>query len=242
MSRPGGRRWVGAPVAAVTVALALPLATLFGAAWVGGWRLQAVETSSMDPTLPAGSMLVSEPIDPADVAPGMVVAFVHPEDRSRVVSHRIVRVLERRDGLFFRTKGDANREVDSHLVPASDVRSRVRWHVPDLGAIVRWLAWPRGFLVLVVVPALLLVAGEVRDLVRRRRADRGFPRCEPERPSFTLSPVQFLLDLNADDDGRVSGQVAAADQPPVPFSGWLELLRLLEHRTDVTPTYRQETT
>ena len=171
MSSSSRRRWLALPAAAVVLTVVLPLAMLFGAAWVGGWRLQAVETSSMDPAFPVGSMLVSQNVDPSAVRPGMVVAFVHPDDRSRVVSHRVVRVVERRDGLFFRTRGDANREFDSNLVPASDVRSRVRWHVPDLGAAVRWLAWPRGFVLLVLLPAALLIGGEARDLVRRRRGD-----------------------------------------------------------------------
>ena len=42
--------------------------------------------------------------------------------------------------------------------------------------------------------------------------------------------MRFLLDLTSDDEGRVSGAVAAAGEPPTPFSGWLELLRLLEDR------------
>ena len=46
------------------------------------------------------------------------------------------------------------------------------------------------------------------------------------------APVRFLVDLSSDADGRVSGEVAVADQPPVPFSGWLELLRVLEDRAD----------
>lgn len=53
------------------------------------------------------------------------------------------------------------------------------------------------------------------------------------------APVRFLVDLSSDADGRVSGEVAMADGPPVPFSGWLELLRVLEGRADDT-TNRQE--
>jgi hypothetical protein len=53
--------------------------------------------------------------------------------------------------------------------------------------------------------------------------------------------VQYLVDLSTDQDGRVSGQVATADESPVPFSGWLELLRLLEDRADSQPQKRQET-
>jgi len=40
--------------------------------------------------------------------------------------------------------------------------------------------------------------------------------------------VQFLVDLSSDEGGRVSGQISAGDGPLAPFSGWLELMRLLE--------------
>jgi hypothetical protein len=43
--------------------------------------------------------------------------------------------------------------------------------------------------------------------------------------------VRFLVDISHDgDDDRVVGHVAREGQEPVPFSGWLELLRLLEDR------------
>lgn len=53
-----------------------------------------------------------------------------------------------------------------------------------------------------------------------------------ERPLPQGRPVQFLVELSNDADGRVSGHVAAGDRPPAPFSGWLELLRLLEGGVD----------
>jgi hypothetical protein len=53
--------------------------------------------------------------------------------------------------------------------------------------------------------------------------------------------VRILVDLERDPDGRVSGRIAGDDQQPVTFSGWLELLRLLEDRADASPQNRQET-
>jgi hypothetical protein len=44
--------------------------------------------------------------------------------------------------------------------------------------------------------------------------------------------VRFLVELTRGEGGRVSGAVSAADAPSVPFSGWLELLRLLEEGVD----------
>jgi hypothetical protein len=44
--------------------------------------------------------------------------------------------------------------------------------------------------------------------------------------------VQFSGEMSRDRDGRVSGRVSVAGDAPVPFSGWLELLRLLEDCTE----------
>jgi hypothetical protein len=40
--------------------------------------------------------------------------------------------------------------------------------------------------------------------------------------------VRFELDCTADRDGRLEGTLGWKDGRPVPFSGTLELLRLLE--------------
>jgi hypothetical protein len=42
--------------------------------------------------------------------------------------------------------------------------------------------------------------------------------------------VRFLVDISRDGDGRITGHVEGSGGGPVPFSGWLELLRLLEDR------------
>ena len=46
--------------------------------------------------------------------------------------------------------------------------------------------------------------------------------------------VRFLVELSA-TDGRVSGTVSTADGPPIPFLGWLDLLRRLEDGLDPRP-------
>ena len=40
--------------------------------------------------------------------------------------------------------------------------------------------------------------------------------------------MRFVLELNSDDDGRVSGDVCAEGARPVAFHGWVQLLRALE--------------
>jgi signal peptidase len=173
---PGGTKL---PLAgAVSIAVLLPLATLLVATWLLGWQLQSVESGSMEPTYPVGSLLVVGPQDPSRVQTGTVIVFEDPAVRDRLVSHRVIGRVGG-DVLAFRTQGDANGSPDPFAVPARLVRGRVLWHVTHLGSALAWLRWPRSFLVLIALPAAFLVSGEwlARNGAAGRRArlpDRGF--------------------------------------------------------------------
>jgi hypothetical protein len=53
--------------------------------------------------------------------------------------------------------------------------------------------------------------------------------------------MRFELDCAADRDGRIEGTLAWEDGAPVPFSGTLELLRLLEEHVPRRATRENET-
>jgi signal peptidase len=89
----------------------------------------------------------------------------------------VTKVLESSSGLSFRTQGDANAKPDPHPVPARAVRGQAVWAVPQLGRVITWLAWPRGFVLLFVAPAIVLLASEL--WARRRPADRVAEAASP---------------------------------------------------------------
>lgn len=159
----GWRGWLTAALAAA-VALLLPLATFLVATWLLGWQLQAVLSGSMSPAYPVGSLLVVGQIDASDVRAGMPIVFEDPREPGRLVTHRVVGPVPA-DASAFRTRGDANAAVDPAPVPARLVRGRVLWSVSGLGAVLDWLRWPNGFLLLVGLPGVVLVATELH---RRR--------------------------------------------------------------------------
>ncbi len=155
------------PLAVLVVAVLLPFTAFVVASWLLGWQLQPVLSASMSPTYPVGSLLVVGQIDAGDVQPGMAIAFDDPGQPGRLVTHRVVRV-QSENGLFLVTRGDANASDDAFPVPARSVRGRVLWNVPVLGYAVDFLRWPRGFIILVVIPVAALVAAEVLAWRRRR--------------------------------------------------------------------------
>ena len=56
--------------------------------------------------------------------------------------------------------------------------------------------------------------------------------CRRPASATVARVLRFTLDIERNGDDRVSGQLAREGQPAVPFSGWLELLQLLEDLAD----------
>jgi signal peptidase I len=170
MTGNAGRRWaVLLPVAAVGVALLVPVTVLLGTAFVMGWKFQPIETGSMAPRYPVGSLAIVEPIDPADVRAGMTVVFEDPLVRGRLVAHRVVKRLPGTSPTW-ETKGDANAERDPAPVHAHAVQGRVRWAIPGFGRVVSAVDRRLALLLLVGFPLAALLVTEAAARRRRRRA------------------------------------------------------------------------
>ena len=61
------------------------------------------------------------------------------------------------------------------------------------------------------------------------------------RASFTHSgAVRFIVEMQSDAAGSVHGTVTPDGRDPSAFSGWLDLIRQLEERTDDIHSTRRE--
>jgi signal peptidase I len=143
------RGWLLTTLAVLGVALALPRATFLVSLWLKGWQLVTVQSGSMAPTYPIGSLFVVEPIDASEARVGMAVVFEDPQIPGRVLTHRVVARVSA-NSLQFWTQGDGNAHRDVFPVPARLIRGRVRWKVTHLGGPMMWLRWPRAFILLVL--------------------------------------------------------------------------------------------
>ncbi len=110
---------------------------------------------SMAPAIGLGSAIVVAPVRPTDLAKGDVVSLQVGADRA-TFTHRIVDIVARPDGIWIRTKGDANAEPDPTLVPASSIIGRVEMSVPFAGYLMALLSLPVGVLFLLGLAATLL--------------------------------------------------------------------------------------
>jgi signal peptidase len=129
----------------------------------------------MVPHFPVGSTITMHPVaDPTSLAPGQIITF-HALGNGVVISHRIVKRIVNPGvaGVFYQTKGDANRTADPDLAPASNVIGVADDVLPTWQGFAVSLQTPRGRLAVYGSLFLIVAIGELADLIagsRRRRA------------------------------------------------------------------------
>jgi signal peptidase I len=121
-----------------TAGLATGLAVLASIAYVAlflaGYRPVVVYSGSMEPEISVGSLAFVERVPAEQVEKGDVITFADPYQPGRLVTHRVVEVVERpQGGLAYRTKGDANLERDPWTIALDQQGTRVSFDVPYVG-------------------------------------------------------------------------------------------------------------
>lgn len=120
------------------------------------FRSFVVLTGSMEPVLPVGSMVYTQP--KPSYAVGEIITFKDAEGRT--VTHRILEVK----GEKFVTKGDANNAPDRNEIPKDRVIGSVFFDVPYVGKYTDFLKRPQNFILFIVLPALVFVGFELWNI------------------------------------------------------------------------------
>jgi signal peptidase len=128
-----------------------------------------VESGSMTPALPVGSVAIYRHETAAQVKVGQVILFAKPSEPTVIVSHRVYAIKDGARGSYFETKGDANPAPDSWQIPAVGSGWYVVGDIPLVGYAVHAMQAPTTKELLVIVPAVLLVLLTVHDILGRRQ-------------------------------------------------------------------------
>lgn len=105
---------------------------------LAGGHTMTVLSGSMSPAITTGSVVVTVPVRADDVAVGDVVSYAMTDPVTNVqttITHRVVAVDEVGGGPVFTTKGDANAIADAALVTPGQLRGKVWYDVPLVGAV-----------------------------------------------------------------------------------------------------------
>ena len=141
------------------------------------FRLYVVQSGSMEPSIMTGDVIFIRP--DITYTQNQVITFIDREGRT--ITHRIVEIKQlgrdrsvdevgdnsAHQPAIFITKGDANPDSDSEEVGISQILGRVVLVLPKIGYLIAFAKTRWGSLLFVIVPAVLIVYDEYRDMKRK---------------------------------------------------------------------------
>lgn len=174
-SRASARRFNPRPTGVLRFAAWVALGAASGIAVVValsglvGYQSFTVLSGSMEPAISTGDVILVKRIAPTETRIGDVVTFRSPDEPTKIISHR-VRSMGIADGVVrFMTRGDANTGSERWQVPANGQIGKVAVHVPKLGYVTNRVGSRFGKIAFLVLPALLLLALELKGFWRREK-------------------------------------------------------------------------
>ncbi len=110
-----------------------------------------------------GSIVVVKPSSVYTV--GDVITFGNDTKTSIPTTHRVVSIREERGSTLYTTKGDANEEADPEETNGDTIIGRVILSVRYAGFILDFAKQPIGFVLIIVIPAVLIVIYEIMAII-----------------------------------------------------------------------------
>src|SRR3989344_4496105 len=141
-----------------------------------------VRSGSMEPTIGVGSIAVVRAVQVYKA--GDIIAFRSENNPKTIITHRVVEVLIERppaqrvsgsESVFYKTKGDANENIDGWIVDEKNIIGKSYFTLPQLGKLLAFAKSDIGFPFLVIFPAVFVIVIEAYNIIReiRRRQHNG---------------------------------------------------------------------
>jgi signal peptidase len=118
-----------------------------------------VQTNSMAPTYPAGTLVVVRPVDPSTIRIGDAIAFQTVSGRDSIVTHRVIAISSSAGDRTFSTQGDNSDLPDAEPVIPDQVRGAVWYSVPWVGYLTSFVGTHREWIVPALAVGLFIFAG-----------------------------------------------------------------------------------
>lgn len=143
-----------------------------------GYKPLNVLGGSMEPAIKLGSVIIIKKTAADQLRKGDIVTYrplIENNDGQNVTltTHRINKVYKDNSGTSFETKGDANKTSDGNKITEKEIVGKVVANLPYLGTLGSLARSRNGFLLLVVLPGLVIIFTEIRNIIKQLRPIKG---------------------------------------------------------------------
>ncbi|MFJ7935684.1 signal peptidase I [Sporosarcina sp. NPDC096371] len=126
-----------------------------------GYQPLTVLSNSMNPSFETGDMFFAKKVDPGEVKVDDVITF--KETGGKLITHRVIEVVNNSGEVGFVTKGDNNNVKDEEVVKGENLIGKQAFIIPNAGFIAKFLRSPIGLIVLILLPLAIYIGLEVYD-------------------------------------------------------------------------------
>lgn len=169
------------------VVAAMVFAFLIAGIRIFGVQVYGVLTGSMEPAYPTGSLIYVKDVEPDDLRVNDVITFsISP---GVIATHRIVEIVpdeQYPNILRYRTKGDANKDVDASLVSANNIIGKAMFAIPQLGYVANYIQQSPGIYLAILVCGLMIAFVFYTDSLDEKQKKQEQQLAE-EKPGFDLT-------------------------------------------------------
>lgn len=132
-----------------------------------GYQFYVIISPSMEPELCVGDVVLSKKYTGQQINTGDVITFLGKEGslKGKVVTHQVINVEEIEGHLNITTKGLANNVADPSITE-EDVISVMLYKTVVFGFLYRLMSSTPGFIILILLPLLILIASEIYRLAK----------------------------------------------------------------------------
>lgn len=156
--------------AVVIIAALAGLIFLTMAPEAGGYKALVVTSSSMEPAVPAGSIIFIN--NSGAIQKNDIITFRMGPGNKSFTTHRVVDIKEIKGISMYQTKGDAVKDPDTELVATGRVAGKMLFAIPFVGYPAAFAKTQTGVVFLVVIPAAVIVYEELKSIWREMAAIR----------------------------------------------------------------------
>lgn len=139
------------------------------------FSLYTILSPSMVPNINVYDVIVDINVTkPEDIKVGDVITFNSTATLTTgmTITHRVVDIKTENGVYTYLTQGDANVSPDGAYVPFDHIYGKVLFRIPQLGRLQEFLGTKGGWLIVVVIPALLIIISDLLKIFRLRTAKK----------------------------------------------------------------------
>lgn len=133
------------------------------------YSMYTIVSPSMTPNINVYDIVIDKKVeDFSELKVGDVITFISTSSISNgmTITHRIVDIIETNEGTKYKTKGDNNLTADYSLVTQDKIIGKVKFRIPQLGRIQFFLSSKGGWLIIILIPALIIILSDIFKLFK----------------------------------------------------------------------------